>query len=127
MHLRVRAANASALTIAETLTLHPEISEVLYPGLTLHRGHRIAAAQMHGGFGGMLSIRLNVGEGRAREVAARLQVFRRTTSLGCVESLVEHRASVEGPGTLCPPDLLRLSISIEPVADRQADLNQALE
>lgn len=127
LHLRVRAASASALRIAEVLTLHREVSAVLYPGLTLHPGHRIAAAQMHGGFGGMLSIRLAAGEGRAREVAARLRVFKRATSLGAVESLVEHRASVEGPGSQCPPDLLRLSIGIEPVEDLLADLQQALE
>jgi len=127
LHLRVRAASASALRVAEVLTLHRDIAEVLYPGLTLHPGHRIAARQMHGGFGGMLSIRLKGGEGRAREVAARLRVFKRATSLGAVESLVEHRASVEGPGTMCPPDLLRLSIGIEPVDDLLADLEQALE
>lgn len=127
LHLRVRAASASALRIAEVLTLHREVSAVLYPGLTLHPGHRIAAAQMHGGFGGMLSIRLAAGEGRAREVAARLRVFKRATSLGAVESLVEHRASVEGPGSQCPPDLLRLSIGIEPVDDLLDDLQQALE
>jgi cystathionine gamma-synthase len=126
LHLRVRTASASALRIAESLTLHDEISEVLYPGLTLHQGHRIAAVQMQGGFGGMLSIQLKQGEDKARDVAARLQVFKRATSLGAVESLVEHRASVEGPGTQCPSDLLRLSIGIEPVADLLADLEQAL-
>jgi cystathionine gamma-synthase len=126
LHLRVRAASASALLIADGLTGHAEVSHVLYPGLTLHHGHSIAAKQMHGGFGGMLSIRLTAGEARAREVAGRLRVFRQATSLGCVESLVEHRASVEGPGTSCPPDLLRLSIGIEPVEDLRADLEQAL-
>jgi cystathionine gamma-synthase len=127
LHLRVRTASASALRIAEVLTLHDEISEVLYPGLALHQGHRIAKAQMQGGFGGMLSIQLKQGEGKARDVAARLRIFKRATSLGSVESLVEHRASVEGPGTLCPPDLLRLSIGIEPVEDLLADLRQAIE
>jgi hypothetical protein len=63
---------------------------------------------MNGGFGGMLSIRLSEGEARARDVAARVQVFKRATSLGSVESLIEHRASVEGPGSRCPTDLLRL-------------------
>ncbi|MEI7612722.1 MAG: PLP-dependent aspartate aminotransferase family protein [Betaproteobacteria bacterium] len=127
LHLRVRAASASALRIAEVLTLHDEVSEVLYPGLTLHPGHRVAAVQMQGGFGGMLSIRLKQGEDKARDVAARLRVFKRATSLGAVESLVEHRASVEGPGTLCPSDLLRLSIGIEPVEDLLADLRQTIE
>jgi cystathionine gamma-synthase len=127
LHLRVRAASASALAIAEALTRHRQVLQVLYPGLTGHPGHRVAAAQMHGGFGGMLSIRVAGGEGRAREVAARLRVFKRATSLGAVESLVEHRASVEGAGSLCPPDLLRLSIGIEPLDDLLADLEQALE
>ena len=126
LHLRVRAASASALALAEALKRHPALSHVLYPGLTQHPGHGVAAGQMHGGFGGMLSIRLAAGEERAREVAARLRVFKRATSLGAVESLVEHRASVEGPGSSCPPDLLRLSIGIEPVEDLLADLEQAL-
>jgi len=82
---------------------------------------------MQGGFGGMLSFRLRGGEAQAREVAARVQVFKRATSLGAVESLIEHRASVEGEGSRCPTDLLRLSIGIEPVADLLADLEQALE
>ena len=82
--------------------------------------------QMSGGFGGMLSIRVRAGEDAAREVAARVRVFKRATSLGSVESLIEHRASVEGPTSRCPPDLLRLSVGIEPVADLLADLHQAL-
>jgi cystathionine gamma-synthase len=126
LHLRVRAASASALRIAQVLSLHPAVSQALYPGLESHPGHAIAAAQMRGGFGGMLSIRLAAGEAKARDVAARLAVFKRATSLGAVESLVEHRASVEGPGTSCPTDLLRLSIGIEPVDDLLADLEQAL-
>lgn len=126
LHLRVRAASAGALALAEALTRHPALSHVLYPGLAQHPGHKVAAVQMQGGFGGMLSIRLAAGEERAREVAARLRVFKRATSLGSVESLAEHRASVEGPGSSCPPDLLRLSIGIEPVEDLLADLEQAL-
>ncbi|MFZ4537041.1 trans-sulfuration enzyme family protein [Propionivibrio sp.] len=126
-----------ALVVVDSTVSTPVLTQPLELGadIVMHsatkylNGHSdvVAAAQMHGGFGGMLSIRLAGGEGRARDFAARLQVFRRATSLGCVESLVEHRASVEGPGTLCPPDLLRLSIGIEPVADLLADLNQALE
>jgi len=81
---------------------------------------------MSGGFGGMLSIRLKDGEAKARDVAARVQVFKRATSLGSVESLIEHRASVEGEGSRCPPDLLRLSVGIEPADDLLADLRQAL-
>jgi cystathionine gamma-synthase len=82
---------------------------------------------MQGGFGGMLSIRVAGGERAAMAVAGRLRVFKRATSLGAVESLVEHRASVEGPGTICPPDLLRLSIGIEATNDLIADLHQALD
>lgn len=130
LHLRVRTASASALQIATALEAHPAVAQVLYPGLPSHAGHDIAASQMSGGFGGMLSIRVKGGETggeAAREVAARVQVFKRATSLGSVESLIEHRASVEGPDTLCPDDLLRLSIGIEPVADLLADLQQALQ
>ncbi|MBS0512736.1 MAG: PLP-dependent transferase [Proteobacteria bacterium] len=126
LHLRVRAASASALRIATELAAHPAVAHVLYPGLASHPGHAIAARQMSGGFGGMLSIRVKGGEAAAREVAARVQVFKRATSLGSVESLIEHRASVEGPGTRCPDDLLRISVGIEPVDDLLADLRQAL-
>ena len=126
LHLRVRAASASALRIATELEAHPAVAQVLYPGLASHPGHAIAARQMNGGFGGMLSIRVKGGEATAREVAARVRVFKRATSLGSVESLIEHRASVEGPGTRCPDDLLRISVGIEPVEDLLADLRQAL-
>ncbi|KAI5913442.1 PLP-dependent aspartate aminotransferase family protein [Thauera sp. 2A1] len=126
LHLRVRAASASALRIATELEAHPAVAQVLYPGLASDPGHAIAARQMNGGFGGMLSIRVKGGEAAAREVAARVQVFKRATSLGSVESLIEHRASVEGPGTRCPDDLLRISVGIEPVDDLLADLRQAL-
>ena len=126
LHLRVRAACANALRLATELEAHPAISQVLYPGLPSHPGHAVAAAQMSGGFGGMLSIRLKDGEAKARDVAARVQVFKRATSLGSVESLIEHRASVEGEGTRCPSDLLRLSVGIEPADDLLADLRQAL-
>lgn len=127
LHLRVRQACAGALQISQVLADDPRISEVLYPGLPGHAGHGVAARQMNGGFGGMLSIRIAGGEVRAREVAARLKVFKRATSLGGVESLVEHRASIEGPDSPCPPDLLRLSIGIESVADLLADLDSALD
>jgi cystathionine gamma-synthase len=81
---------------------------------------------MQGGFGAMLSVRVAGGEARARTVAGRLRLFRQATSLGAVESLVEHRASVEGPGTLCPDDLLRVSVGIEACDDLIADFKQAL-
>ena len=126
LYLRVRAASQSALAVAERLQGHGKLVGVLYPGLGNDAGHRIAAKQMRGGYGGMLSIRVAGGEAAAMRVAAALRIFKRATSLGGVESLVEHRASVEGPGTPCPPDLLRLSIGIEDPADLIADLEQAL-
>ena len=126
LHLRVAAASANAQTIAERFVSHPKLSHVLYPGLESHPGHAVAARQMRGGFGGMLSVRLEAGEAAAKSFAARLRVFKRATSLGSVESLAEHRASVEGPGTMCPPDLVRLSIGVEHVDDLMADIEQAL-
>jgi len=99
---------------------------VLYPGLPTHPGHAVAAKQMRGGFGGMMSLRVAGGESAAIAFAAKLRVFKRATSLGTVESLAEHRASVEGPGTLCPADLVRLSIGIEHVDDLIGDIEQAL-
>ncbi|MDR3299219.1 MAG: PLP-dependent aspartate aminotransferase family protein [Candidatus Accumulibacter sp.] len=127
LFVRVRTASANALTIAQALQKHPEVSRVLYPGLPDHAGHAIAQKQMKGGFGGMLSVRFAGGQAKAQAVAARLRVFKQATSLGSVESLVEHRASVEGAGTFCPDDLLRFSIGIEPVDDLLADLYQAIE
>jgi cystathionine gamma-synthase len=126
LHLRVRAACANALALAERFVGHPKLSHVLYPGLAAHPGHAIAAKQMRGGFGAMLSLRLKDGEDAAKAFTARLRVFKRATSLGSVESLAEHRASVEGPGTLCPPDLVRMSIGVEHVDDLIADIAQAL-
>ena len=126
LHLRLAAACANAQAIAERLHSHPQLSHVLYPGLPSHPGHATAAKQMKGGFGGMMSLRLRDGEDAAKTFTARLRIFKRATSLGSVESLAEHRASVEGPGTLCPPDLVRLSIGVEHVDDLIGDLEQAL-
>lgn len=124
--VRVKQSSANALAFAEQLEAHPLVEEVLYPGLASFRGHQLAKQQMHGGFGGMLSIRIKGGEQAAITVAANLKLIKRATSLGGVESLVEHRASVEGAGTPCPDDLLRLSIGIENVDDLIADVQQAL-
>jgi cystathionine gamma-synthase len=126
LHLRVAAACANAQRIAETFEHHEALSHVLYPGLRSHAGHGIAARQMKGGFGGMMSLRLAAGEAAAKAFTNRLRVFKQATSLGSVESLVEHRASVEGPGTLCPADLVRLSIGIEHPDDLIEDIRQAL-
>ena len=127
LHLRVAAACANAQRIAETFEDHPALSHVLYPGLPSHPGHAIAARQMRGGFGGMMSLRLRAGEDAAKAFTNRLRVFKQATSLGSVESLAEHRASVEGAGTLCPADLVRLSIGVEHVDDLIADIRQALQ
>jgi cystathionine gamma-synthase len=124
---RVKTACASAQSVAEALAGHPHVHEVLYPGLLDFPGHAIAARQMDGGFGGMLSIRVKGGEGAAIATAANVRSWKRATSLGGVESLIEHRASVEGPDTPCPLDLLRLSVGIEDADDLIADLSQALE
>jgi cystathionine gamma-synthase len=124
--LRVAAASANALAIAQRFEGHPRLSHVLYPGLPTHPQHAVAVRQMRGGFGGMMSLRLRDGEVAAKGFVAKLDVFKRATSLGSVESLAEHRASVEGPGTTCPADLVRLSIGVEHVDDLVADLAQAL-
>ena len=104
---------------------HALIREVLYPGLRSFHGHEVASRQMHGGFGGMLSIRVRGGEAAAIATAANVELWKRATSLGGVESLLEHRASVEGAGTPAPDDLLRLSVGIEDTGDLIADLEQA--
>ena len=126
LHLRVRAACASAQQIAEHFHGHRHVAEVLYPGLPGCQGHAVSKVQMTGGFGGMLSIRTRGGEAAAIAVAAKTQLWKRATSLGGTESLIEHRASVEGAGTPAPPDLLRLSVGVEFTADLIADLEQAL-
>jgi cystathionine gamma-synthase len=127
LYLRVRTASASAQQIAEHFHGHELVAEVLYPGLPTSQGHDVAKRQMSGGFGGMLSIRVAGGEQAAIAVAAKTQLWKRATSLGGVESLIEHRASAEGAGTPAPLDLLRLSAGIEHVDDLIADLEQALE
>jgi cystathionine gamma-synthase len=124
--VRVKAACAGALELAQRLSEHPAVSEVLYPGLPGFAGHDIARRQMQGGFGGMLSIRVRKGEQAAIATAAQVTLWQRATSLGGVESLIEHRASVEGPTSPVPPDLLRLSVGIESPGDLYEDLSTAL-
>jgi cystathionine gamma-synthase len=126
LYLRVGRASQSALAIARHFEGHPKLAAVLYPGLDSHPGHAVAKRQMAGGFGGMLSLRTRGGAEAALEVARRVRVFVRATSLGGVESLIEHRASIEGPTSPVPADLLRLSIGIEDAGDLIADLEQAL-
>ncbi len=124
--LRLQAACAGAMELATRLAGHERVAGVLYPGLPGHPGHDIARRQMQGGFGGMLSIRLHGGAAAAVATAARVALWKRATSLGGVESLIEHRASIEGPDSPCPPDLLRLSVGIEDPGDLYDDLDQAL-
>jgi cystathionine gamma-synthase len=123
---RVERACRSAQQIAEALSYNPGVLEVLYPGLPAHAGHAVAARQMSGGFGGMLSVRVRGGAEAAIATAARVGIWKRATSLGGVESLIEHRASVEGPDSPAPPDLLRLSVGIEDPQDLLADLETSL-
>lgn len=126
LFLRVGKASATALQIARHFENHPRLERVLYPGLPSHPGHEIALRQMTGGFGGMLSLRVRGGEQAALKVARRCRTFIRATSLGGVESLIEHRYTIEGATSPIPKDLLRLSIGIESPADLIADLEQAL-
>jgi cystathionine gamma-synthase len=124
--LRVRAQSTTAAQVAAFLQQHPRVNQVHYPGLPSHPQHELAARQMRGGFGGMLSIEVQGGASEAMGVAARVQVFTRATSLGGIESLIEHRASIEGVDSPTPPNLLRLSIGLEHADDLIADLAQAL-
>ena len=126
LYLRVLACSASALTIAEHFADHAKIEAVLYPGLASHPGHDVAARQMQGGFGGMLSLRVRGGSEATLAVSAACQVFKRATSLGGVESLIEHRHGIEPPDSPVPPDLLRVSVGIEDTADLIADLERGL-
>ncbi|MER3546879.1 MAG: cystathionine gamma-synthase, partial [Rhodanobacteraceae bacterium] len=117
--MRVHCANARKL--ADFLSMHPAIERVNYPGLQSHPGHAIAARQMQD-FGGMMSIEVRGGRAAALRVAERLKLFINATSLGGCESLVEHRASVEGAHPVSPQNLLRLSVGLEDTDDLVADL-----
>lgn len=127
LFLRVRQASASALRIAQHFEGHDRVLDVLYPGLASHPGHDVARRQMRGGYGGMLSLRIKGGAAAALAAAGRCRTFIRATSLGGVESLIEHRHSIEGADSPIPRDLLRLSIGIEAVEDLIADLEHALD
>jgi len=123
---RMRAHSENAMKVADFLAQHRKVARVHYPGLQSHPGHEIAAQQMSM-FGGMLSFEVKDGYDAALSVAAKTKIFIRATSLGGVESLIEHRASIEGPGTTSPEGLLRLSIGLENADDLIEDLDQALE
>jgi len=123
---RMRAHSENAMKVADFLSEHPKVARVYYPGLKSHPGHETAAKQMSM-FGGMLSLEVKDGRDAAMSVAAKTKIFTRATSLGGVESLIEHRASIEGAGTTSPEALLRLSIGLENADDLIEDLDQALQ
>lgn len=122
---RVRVHSANALAVATFLESHSAVEAVHYPGLASHPGHAVAARQMSA-FGGMVSVQVRGGRDTALAITARVRLFTRATSLGGPESLIEHRASVEAPGSGTPDNLLRLSIGLEHPDDLIADLDQAL-
>lgn len=125
VRMKVHAENAMAL--AQYLHLHPKIEKVNYPGLPSDPYHGVASKQMHGGFGGMLSILVQGGEAATLKLASSLHMVTHATSLGGVESLVDHRRSAEGTHSVSPPNLLRVSVGIEGIDDLIADFEQALE
>jgi cystathionine gamma-synthase len=122
---RMRAHSANAMAVAEFLQRHRRVEAVHYPGLEGHPGHEVARRQM-ALFGGMMSVQVRGGRAEAMAVAAKVRLFTRATSLGGSESLIEHRASVEGPATRAPENLLRLSIGLEHADDLIEDLDRAL-
>ena len=126
LYPRVRAQSAAALAIAEHIEQNGNVSQVLYPGLRSDPGHEMAAKQMQGGFGAVMSMRVAGGIDGALKVANGTRLFKRATSFGGVESLIDHRASVEPEGAPIPSDLLRLSVGLEAPEDLVADLEQAL-
>jgi len=123
---RIQAHCGNAARLAQYLRAHPKVSKVHYPGLPEHPQHALATRQMRD-FGGMLSFEVAGGQDAAMRVAAQVQLFTRATSLGGVESLVEHRASIEGAASRTPAGLLRLSAGLEHADDLIADLAQALD
>lgn len=122
---RVRVQCANAQAVAEFLAQHPRVEAVHDPGLPSHPGHDVAKRQMRG-FGGMLSFRVRGGRDAAIEVTKKVKLFTVATSLGGIESLIEHRASIEGAASLSPQNLLRVSIGLDLVDDLIEDLRQAL-
>jgi len=127
LFVRFDRQSANAMTFAAHFEKHSKVERVIYPGLPSHPAHAIAKRQMTGGFGGMLSILTKGGFAEAQRVAASVKVFYPATSLGGVESLVEHRKTVEAADSPIPANLIRISIGIENVSDLIADFEQALE
>ena len=123
--LRVERMSQNALALAQYLMAHDAFADVFYPGLPHHQGHDIALRQMQGGFGSLLSVLVKGGRADALRVTGKLELFLRATSLGGVESLVEHRHTIE-PHTGIPENLIRVSVGIEHIDDLIADWDQAL-
>lgn len=126
LSIRVKTQSENAAAIAKMLNSHHNIERVFYPGIESHPNHNVAAKQMNGSFGGMLSVLVKGGEAEALKFTSKLQLFKHATSLGGVESLVEHRLSVEGDNAKSPPNLIRISVGIEHVDDLIDDLKVAL-
>ena len=124
--IRYERASDNAMKIARFLENHDAIEKVMYPGLPSHPSYDIACKQMSNGFGGMMSVQIHGGAEAAQKFVSAVQVFIRATSLGGVESLIEHRRTVEGPNSKVPVNLIRLSVGIENVDELIADLEQAL-
>ncbi|ARF56144.1 trans-sulfuration enzyme family protein [Streptomyces gilvosporeus] len=127
LYPRMRQISATAMTLAQHFDEHPLVSRVAYPGLPGDPGHEVASRQMTGGYSGMLSLHVAGEWQRSLRAAEHCELFIRATSLGGVESLIEHRYTFEGPDSTSPKDMLRLSIGLEDPADLVADLEQALE
>ena len=125
--VRVKTASTSALRIAQFLDGCDLVDQVLYAGLETHPNHNVAARQMQGGFGGMLSFRVKGGEDAAKLIASEVQVFRQAISFGSTESVIEHRAGMEKPDSPTPRDMLRVSVGLENTDDLIADLRQAID
>ena len=126
LFVRYNQASGNALAIARHFSNHPKVERVLYPGLSTQNGHAIAKKQMTGGYGGMMSLLLKADFDGAKAFCTRLKVIAPATSLGGVESLAEHRKTVEGPTSSLPDNLVRISVGIENVNDLIADIEQAL-
>jgi len=123
--LRVNAQSATALALAQFLEQHPQVEAVHYPGLPSHPAHEVACRQMTR-FGGMMSVQVGGDRHESIAIAGRLKLFTQATSLGGTESLIEHRASVEGPATRAPENLLRISVGLEHIEDLKEDFDDAL-
>jgi cystathionine gamma-synthase len=127
LYPRMRQICETAMRIARHFQAHPEVSRVAYCGLASDPGHAVAARQMNGGFSGMMSLHIKGPWQRSLEVAKHCKLLIRATSLGAIETLIEHRYTFEGPGSLSPKDMLRISIGLEHPDDIITDLEQAIK